>query len=137
MNKIEATLAALTPSLRQQVGAYIEAHRLEPEHLLQVDIVLALLRINSREALDAAEKLTGRPITKCPPSLPPWPPAPVRSSVQPIVAKVARNPCLPTTDAFQRFRLVREGLNRDQLRARGVTTRDLRLWTRAGHVEFA
>jgi hypothetical protein len=135
---INEVLEVLTPDLRQQVGAYIEAHRLEPEHLLRIDLVLALLRIYSPEALGAAEKLAGRPITKCPPCLPPWPPAPVRPPQgQRTVTKVARNPCLPTTPAFQRFRLVRLGLTREQLRARGVTTRDLRLWTRAGHVEFA
>jgi hypothetical protein len=135
---ITEILNALTPDLRQQVGAYIEAHRLNPEHLLRVDIVLVLLRINSPEALGAAEKLTGRPITRCPPSLPPWPPAPVRPPQgRRAVSRVGRNPCLPTTPAFQRFRAVRPGLTKEQLRVRGVTARDLRLWVRAGHVEFA
>jgi hypothetical protein len=134
---ITEILEVFTPDLRRQVGGYIEAHRLEPEHLLRIDVVLALLRINSRDSLEAAEKLTGRPITRCPPQLPPWPPVPVRppQGVARVI-KIARNPCLPTTPAFQRYRLVKLGLTREQLLVRGVTARDLRVWMRAGHLEF-
>jgi hypothetical protein len=53
------------------------------------------------------------------------------------VVRVVPNPCRPTTDAWQRFRQVKVGMTEDQLRARGVSTRDLRVWTRARYLEIA
>lgn len=98
------------------------------------DVILALLRLGHRKA---AEQLLGKPVTVCPPWVPPRSPAPVAKLQGPRVRRVGRNPCLPTTDAFQRFRQIRVGMTQDQLESRGITKRDIRLWRRAGHLEIA
>lgn len=104
---------------------------------LTVDIVLALLRINTPESLARASKLAGIEITKCPPAVPPWPPKPVAARAVVKVVRVGRNPCLPTTGAFQKFRMVRVGMTREQLKKRGLDNRDIRQWTNQGHIEWS
>lgn len=108
---------------------------LEEGGYCQADIALALL--HSREYA-ACEALVGRPIVHLPYSRPPEPrrPLPRRQEALTVVA-VARNPRLPTTDAFQRFRAIKVGLSVEQLLVRGVRTRDLREWTREGSVKLA
>lgn len=101
----------------------------------RADTVLGLLRINTKASLRAAEAIVGKPITHCPAYLPPWPPKPVDKPRGSVIVKLARNPCLPTTGAFQRYRKLRVGMTLQQAHTRGVTLRDLRRWGRAGHVE--
>lgn len=55
----------------------------------------------------------------------------------PVVVFVARNPRLPTTPAFQRFKEFQVGRTAEQLLRRGVTHRDIREATRAGWVRFS
>jgi hypothetical protein len=99
------------------------------------DKVLMLLRAGD---LSAAEELVGKPITRCPAWVPQWPPLPVASRrSEPRVVRVGRNPCLPTTDAFQRYKVVRVGMTKKQLLARGLSHRDIRIWVNGGHVEFS
>lgn len=101
--------------------------------LSQADLVLALLRVNTRDALDCAERLVGRPILICPPALRGSPRLRNSSEKTPddrMVTMVRHNPCLPTTDAFQRFRQIRCGLTVRQLMTRGLSRRDLRKFTR-------
>lgn len=99
----------------------------------QADLALALLHV---QEYAACEKLVGRPITHCAPQPVPQPLLALPRTPRPIVVKVARNPRLPTTDAWHRFNLVRPGLSVDQLMRRGVRRRDLREWSREGSVEL-
>lgn len=103
----------------------------------RADTVLALLRIGTREALSEAELIVGKPITRCPPAVPPWPPKPARSEEHRVVVRVERNPCLPTTDAFQRFKKIRVGMTEPQVLRRGVTKRDIRRWSKSRAIELS
>lgn len=120
----------LPDSVRARLTEYFGHH----EGTCAADVVVALLRLNE---LGAAELMLGRPVTRCPPGIPPWPPKPARrEAAQPRVASVAANPCRPSTPAHQRYRLVRVGMTQDQLKSRGLSRRDVRLWTEAGHITW-
>lgn len=118
------------PRLRE----YFAAQGVDPEGVCQADVVLALLRLGDREA---AERALGRPIERCPPAVPPWPPRPApRAPAAAQVSSVQLNPCIPTTDAWRRYRLVGLNMTEQQLLSRGVTRRDLTRWTRLGYIEW-
>lgn len=129
---------------RVDLSDYFDSIGLDPLRASSADVVLALLRINTAESLEVASEIVGRPITVCPPAIPPWPPKPVNESARKaqrdadktsrVVTKVGRNPCLPTTGAFQRFHHVRVGMTEDQLLRRGLTRRDLRVWAKKGAI---
>ena len=102
----------------------------------RADLVLALLRINTPKALECAAKVLGRPITICPPAVPPWPPLPVARQRTPKVSKVGQNPYEPGGDPWCRFNKVKVGSSRRELLNRGVTKRDLSIWLKSGAVEF-
>lgn len=108
--------------------------------LCQADVVLALLKDARRDAVAA---VVGRPIQVLPPDPRIWMvPAPVvvhsrRTGDARRVVKVSRNPRLPTTGAFQRFRLIRPGLTIAQLLARGVTRRDIRQGVRRKYIRLS
>jgi hypothetical protein len=127
----------LPSDLRDRVEAYFTEERIDPDLAQRVDVILALLTINTTEALRVASHLGGFSIKKCPPAVPLWPPAPVQGARLPRITRVEKNPCLPTTGAFQRFRQIRRGMTRTQLLGRGLTTRDLRLWERAGFIAWS
>lgn len=101
-----------------------------------VDTVIALLRENTPASLAEASALAGIQITKCPPAVPPWPPKPVETRTR--EKKIARvgsdNPCLPKSDAFQKYRRLRVGMTREELRLRGVHRRDIQTWTKNGSI---
>lgn len=100
----------------------------------QADVVLAYLRMGRTED---AEKALGRPITRCPAGIPPWPPRAVpRGPAVPKLSAVRQNPCLPTTDAFRRYAHVKVGMTETQLFSRGITRRDVTRWTRLGYLEW-
>jgi hypothetical protein len=123
--------------LQLAASAYMADHRITPEHVLRADAVLMLLRINSAEALERVRELAGKPITRCPTGMPPWPPRPVAAvRREPRVSRVAPNPCLPATDMHRRYGLVKVGMSRQQLISRGCQPRDIRIWQSAGHVSF-
>jgi len=124
-------------ALQLEASSYMAAHRLTAPQMLRVDVVLMLLRINTREALQAAQELTGRAITQCPSAVPPWPPKrPEDAARGPRVIWLAPNPCSPTTAMHARYGQVAIGRTREQLLARGVTPRDLSYWGKRGHVKF-
>jgi hypothetical protein len=124
----------MSPELEQKLADYFVEHSIQVP--ATADVAVALLRINTEESLSEVERMTGRKIKKCPAFLPCWPPKPVTQKRAPRVTRTARNPCLPTTPAFQRFRKIKIGMTEDQLARRGVTRRDLRRWRRLGHVEM-
>jgi hypothetical protein len=133
-------MAAWSVGLQMAVSAYAAENRLDIEAFLPVDLVLVLLRIRHAEAHGAIAELTGRPITRCPSGMPPWPPKPPASPatrpVEPKVSMVVPNPCPPSTDMHRRFDLVKKGLTREQLIARGCQVRDIRYWQNKGHLRF-
>ena len=124
---------------------------LEASGRSQADVVLALIRDESQASLRAAETLMGCPIKRCPTGLrnaPPekslyaraqWAlgllgPEPTPPSDLRRVVMLARNPRLPTTPSFQRFRLLKIGMTVAQFLSRGGSRRDVREWTREGSV---
>ena len=106
---------------------------LQARGVFQADLVMVLLSAGTPAARSAAEVLVGRPVTVGRPALSgpsvleeleglAAPPGPDDR----VIVAVVRNPRLPTTPSFQRFRQFRVGRTVSQLLARGVTRRDLR-----------
>lgn len=106
----------------------------------QADVVMELLRLGTPAAHEGIALLVGRPVTVLPPAVPPRIPLPVRPRAKEpddrVVLSVGRNPRLPTTPSFQRYRLIQAGLSVAQLLKRGVTRRDLRELTSGGHIQL-
>lgn len=124
-------------SLKQRLDAYFTLQHVDLRHVLRVDLVLALLRIGGEDALERASELTGRPITKCPSAVPPWPPKPppLRAAL-PRVTKIGEPPS-EGTEMHGRFMWVRVGMTREQLLRRGITPRDIRYWEKTDRLEFS
>jgi hypothetical protein len=95
----------------------------------QADVVLALLRRGEPLYRQAAERLVGRPIRYCPPCLRPAAP-PVQGDDTTADARritfVSKNPRMPTTGAFYRYKIFREGQTIGSFIRRGGTRRDVR-----------
>lgn len=131
-------MLSCSAELLHALGDYLEAHGLTVGTASRADLILALLRINTPEALGEAQELAGCAIRRCPPAVPPWPPKPIQQAPEnsePKVRWVAKdNPCLQSTPAWSRFTRIRVGMTREHLRQRGVTARDLRRW--AAHLEI-
>lgn len=133
----ECSNAQWSTELQFTASAYMVDHRLRAEDLLPVDVVLMLLRIGSPEALEHVTKITGHPITHCPPAVPPWPPKPVAKTKRgPILVRVEANAYPRQTSMHDRFAKVRLGMTREQLLTRGVTARDIRYWQKNDRIEF-
>lgn len=137
----DALLIQFPARVQLALASYFVTHGIPLGAVSRADIALALLRIGTEEARGCVELATGKPIQVLPYNPPPWPPRPVAvppadREGDPRLIRVARNPCLPTTGAFQRYKRLRVGLTEDQLRTRGVTRRDVLRWTRSGHIEF-
>lgn len=126
----------LPPRLSGIVDKYFAEHNLPRDQRQPSDVVLALLRINTLQSISYAAMIVGKPITHCPPAIPPWPPKPVAVVKRTSICKVGRNTFLPTTGAFHRFRRVRVGMTKEQLKSRGVTQRDIGRWTKSKHIEW-
>jgi hypothetical protein len=115
--------------MQKSLDEYFAEHGIaEPS---RADTVLALLRINTPEALRAAEVIVGRPISRCPPCIPPWPPKPVQRAPTPRVVRVGDNPHYPSSSPHHRFSQVKVGMTLDQLARRGISRRDIREWVKA------
>jgi hypothetical protein len=116
--------------------------------LCQADVVLCLLRINSRAALRLAERLVGRCITHCPPCLAlfrgPLRVAPRRCAASPDDRRVVATSAPAAVDKRGRRRLlgspmyarmarVRPGMTLSQVVSRGLTRRDIRIAVKRGY----
>lgn len=120
---------------------------LHQKGLTQADVVMALLsaakvpHIQDHPFRQDIELLIGKPVTVCPPQPhhTPYPTNPRRERGPDdlVVTRVVRNPRLPTTDSFQRFKQFRPGVSVQKLLTRGVTRKDLREARQHGWVEFA
>lgn len=109
----------------------------EGSGLCQADLAVALLRVGTPEALDHVQDVLGLRITRCPTAVPPRVPKPVRrEATGPTLSLVTDNPCSPRTDAHRRYALVRVGMTREKLLARGVTVRDLKVWANRGWIAW-
>ena len=130
-------LVAMSAELQLRLSEYFALVKVPPGRILRVDLAVALLRINTEESLSCAQELTGCAITKCPSALPPWPPIPVRPSrgLGTVTLLVSYNPCREKTDCHRRFGQVRTGLTKEQLKARGVTQRDIERWIKKKWIE--
>lgn len=128
--------STLPVGVQLRVDRYFQNAAIPPSLITKTDLVLALLRIDDPEAREAAERISGVPIKVLPPGMPPWPPLPVGKRPRKILIRREPNPCLPTTDAFQRYRRLKVGATRDQLMTLGITSRDLNDWSRRGVIEF-
>jgi hypothetical protein len=118
--------------LKKQLDQYMREHKItEPT---RADLVLAYLRINTPLALDRAQQIMGKPITRCPPAIPPWPPKPVQKKQVPIVARVDQSRFSWTVRTSHRK--IKPGMTRDQLRTNGLSSRDILDWTRSGRIEW-
>jgi hypothetical protein len=113
--------------------------------LLPVDAVVALASSPDPEARSALSTLLGHPVTVCPPCLsryreefhPTHPSARARHPDDRRVLHVDRNPRLPTTPAFDRFRILRPGMSLRTYLTRVGTERgrrDIRAWVAEGSV---
>lgn len=104
-----------------------------------VDVLLALLRINTPESLRCAEDACGLRITRCPSGIPPWPPKPVRrEAAQPQVGwKATPNPCQPGTEMHDRFERVRIGMDEEKLTRLGFSRRDIRYLAEKGRIRWS
>lgn len=114
-----------------QIEEYLVSHNVPLNRITRADLVLVLLRINTPEALVEAERIVGKPIAKCPSAMPPWPPKPI-SEPRARQAKIIRVDFPPG-----QHQVVRIGMTREQLLARGVTRQNLFKWTRTGRVKWS
>lgn len=108
----------------------------------QADVVLALIRapMGLPHFMQCAEGLMGRAIRHCPPCLRlPYAqmefPDPEGEEARRLTF-VARNPRLPTTDAFYRYRVMKTGMTVQQCLVRGAKKRDIRLALRKGWIRL-
>ena len=116
--------------MRRQVQDYYRRHGIPPERATRADEVLALLRINTPQALARAEELVGKPIERCPSAVPPWPPKPVgKAPGDPRILRVDFPP--------GQHQIVRIGMTRQQLLSRGVTRQNILKWTKVGRIQWS
>lgn len=114
--------------------------QMQLDGLGQADLVLGLLRIGGRVARHRAEEVIGRPITTFPPTLLRWrtntqTPSLARPCRAPVVTYViGANPRKPGTRAHAAFEAFRAGRTVEQLRVRGVRTRDVTSALRRGWI---
>jgi hypothetical protein len=132
MNNFELPQGA---AIGEQVAAYFAQQGVDISQLMKVDVVLALLRMNTSETLRAAEELSGVKVTKCPPDLRPIPPRASSGVRCCSIARLESRDSLETV-SMRRYRLLRVGMTRQQAIARGVTVRDLRYWERRGYLAW-
>jgi hypothetical protein len=113
-------------------------YALHDHGLGQADLILSLLRINTRGSRLLIERILGRPIMQCQSVLLQW-----RSNGrpqvrrQPRISHVVANPRKPNTDAYRRFeRSFKKHFTIEQCRSRGARQRDVRGALRRGWIRL-
>lgn len=149
LSKYRQAVEALSPPTRAQVctALYIKPTSqsdfypaLEAARVTQADLVMVLLQQIDSPNLGETHrqvyrqdiaKLIGKPIEVGPP--PQITPLPVKTTWQEsnpadarIIVRVERNPRLPTTDSFHRFKIFQIGRTIGEAIRRGVTRKDVR-----------
>lgn len=115
------------------IDRYFADHHIDPIRSSQADVVMGLLHLGTQEATEMLTEIMGKPITRCPPAVPPWPPKPVkRAPKERRVARVRARSPHPTSKLSQ----IRVGMTEKQIHEMGVSMRDIRYWTERGHVEW-
>jgi hypothetical protein len=126
----------VSDSIQSILDDYLAGHPTVSALSTRADVVLALLRVNTEETLRCAEELTGLTITKCPDYIPPWPPKPI--------SKLPREATLTFVDPEKtylremgdRYKQIKVGMTRDQVKARGVTSRDISYWEKKESIKW-
>jgi hypothetical protein len=130
----------MTPGLKSEVNRFLRAHGHPP--ILPVDVVLACLSIGTEEALKHVEQIMGRPITKCPSAMPPWPPKPVGESREPRITRIdwpkktANGKAWPVNIATQVAKL-KVGMTKEQIVRKHVSWRNASKWTGQGYIKWS
>ena len=118
--------------------------------LNQADVVLCLLRLDTRQSLALASRLVGRPVTYCPPMLAmARGPRPVGrradlkddrvvlNVVPPSVKDSRSSRRLLSAPIYERLSAIKVGMRVSQLYARGVRQKDIRIALRRGYVTLS
>jgi hypothetical protein len=133
---LQEIMASLPAIVQLQLDEYFYEAGVPVDLITKTDIALALLRIRAPGAREAAEQLIGVKVKVLPSGVPPWPPKPVTKVQRKTLVRRAPNPCARSSSAWKRYEEMRVGMTRDQILARGISTRDLCDWTRKGAIEF-
>jgi hypothetical protein len=149
---VKPTHARIVNGMDSDVQHYIEDYFAAPPHLRplsvglaevgagQADVVLALIRADEARCREAAERLIGHRIMRCPPCLRPRAPLENPDRVFPPdqrrFTRVAPNARKPNTGAHCRFAILKPGMTVEQFLIRGGTRRDLRIALERGLVEM-
>jgi len=115
--------------------------------LMQADVVLCALRINSTSSLALAERLVGKRIHVCPPMLIRWT-SPVKASRREgddrVVTHVRRprpteqgRTRLLSASMYDRMARAQKGMTVSTLLARGLRRRDIRIAVKRGYLKIA
>jgi hypothetical protein len=153
LRKYRARVASIDKVTARNVAEMLQCRRIRRgEHALfrtldsegfdQADLVLCLLRLNTRTALRHAERLVGHKIMHCPTAYK-WRPIPGATRDYPgddrRVMRVQSRPKLESGRRawLRRYPLFQVGLTVAQLLRRGVRPGDLKMVTQRGWVELS
>ena len=161
LEKYEKILRRITGKLEMEMTRYFVERGLLPgdtgcvslsdsllaSRLMQADVVLCALRLNTSASLRLAERLVGRPITHCPPMLIRWT-TPTKHSRRegddrrvthvrrPEAVQRGRRRLLKCC-MYDRISRAREGMDVHTLLARGLSRRDIRIALKRGYLRIA
>lgn len=116
------------------IDRHFATQGIDPVRSQQADVVMSLLHLGTPEATEMLTEIMGKPITLCPPAVPPWPPKPARCAPRERkVVRVRSSSPHPTSKLPQ----VRVGMTEKQIHDMGISLRDIKYWTRGGHIEWS
>lgn len=136
MQSSNSLLLAVPTEIRSVLSDYFDSNGMPMDQLVPVDIVLGLLRIGTPEARDTAQRISGVDIQVLPAVKPPWPPKPVSRGPTDVLVRKTEGAYPKHSRVFARYSLLRVGMTRDKILAKGITTRDLSDWKRMGFIEM-